>query len=94
MCNHEIEDITNARIDMTANTNSLVIQHGIISTTSNYERNDLMKHQPTHEELKEAAKPLLDILYKYYSPMYKIILDMGHIEVVDSDMGAPIKIRD
>ena len=49
---------------------------------------------PTHEELMEAAKPLLDILYEYYDSLTTIIMSQGHIEIVRGDIGTPLPLRD
>jgi hypothetical protein len=48
----------------------------------------------TFKELQEAAKPLVDILYKYYDPHTIIIIDQGHVEILCEDMTAPIELRD
>lgn len=52
-----------------------------------------IKHCP-HEELKNAAQPLVDILYKYYNPHTIITVEMGHVEVLCGNMAAPFEVRD
>lgn len=50
--------------------------------------------QPTHEELAEAAMPLLNLLNKYYDPHCSAIISEGRVEVVTELMGTPLPIRD
>lgn len=46
------------------------------------------------EELKNAAQPLVDILYKYYNPHTTIIIEMDHVEILCGDMAVPFEIKD
>ena len=48
----------------------------------------------THEELKQAAQPLVDILYKYYNPHTAIIIQMDHVEILEGDMVVSFEVRD
>lgn len=52
------------------------------------------KHRPTHEELKQAAQPLLDLLYQYYHPHAAIVVTQAYVEVFEADMCAPLPLRD
>lgn len=49
---------------------------------------------PSFEELQAAAKPLIDILYKYYDPHTTIIIDQASVEIVAGVMAIPFKVRD
>lgn len=51
-------------------------------------------HKPSFEELKEAAQPLVDILYEYYDPHTAILVEMDHVEILCGDMVVPIEVRD
>jgi hypothetical protein len=51
-------------------------------------------NKPTFEELQIAAKPLVDILYKYYDPHTIIMVEQGCVEILCGDMIVPIKVRD
>lgn len=51
-------------------------------------------NRPTFEELIAASKPLLDILYKYYSPNAYIMVSESHVEVLEGTMVAPLPLRD
>ena len=46
------------------------------------------------EELKRAAQPILDFLYKYGNPHTQVIVEMGFVKVVQEEMGTPLEIRD
>jgi hypothetical protein len=48
----------------------------------------------SHEELEKAAQPLIDILYKYYNPHTKIIVEYDYVEILSGEMAIPIKLRD
>ena len=56
------------------------------------------KERPTHEELKAATLPLLEILYRYYDPHTSIIITQSDVEVLTgdmcSDMCTPLPLRD
>lgn len=58
------------------------------------ERDTNEKNRPTHEELKQAAQPLLDLLYQYYHPHAVITVTQSHVEVLEGDMCAPLPLRD
>ena len=45
-------------------------------------------------ELKEASKPLIDFLYKYYHPHATIMVTQANVVVVEDDMGCPNELRD
>ncbi len=47
-----------------------------------------------HEELKELAKPLVDLLYRDYHPHAKIIIDQGNVEIVEGTISVPNDLRD
>ena len=50
--------------------------------------------KPTHEELKEAAAPLLELLNKYYHPHAYAVVTEGRVEVLEGSMAAPLPVRD
>lgn len=52
------------------------------------------KNRPTHEELKAAAMPILELLYKYYHPHAYAIINECNVEIVVGDMSAPLPLRD
>ena len=52
------------------------------------------EHRPSHEELIEACKPLLDILYDHYSPHAYIVVSQAHVEILEGDMVASFDLRD
>lgn len=45
-------------------------------------------------ELKEAAKPLIEFLNKYYDPMTTAIITEGRIDILTNEMGIPLEVRD
>lgn len=45
------------------------------------------------DELKEASKPLVEFLNKYYSPMTSILITEGYIKIMTEDIGMPLKVR-
>jgi hypothetical protein len=47
-----------------------------------------------HEELKEAALPMLAFLNKYYHPHAYAIITEGRVEIVVGDLASPLPIRD
>lgn len=47
-----------------------------------------------HDELEQAAMPLLEFLNKYYNPHTYAIVTEGSVEIVVGDMGAPLPVRD
>lgn len=46
------------------------------------------------DELKEAAEPLVDYLYKYGTPHDVIIVRMDSVEHLSGEAGSPIEVRD
>ncbi len=46
------------------------------------------------DELKEAAKPLVDYLYKYGTPHDAIIVRMNLVEHLSGKAESPIEVRD
>lgn len=53
-----------------------------------------VNERPTHDELKEAAKPLHEILCKYYHPHATVIVTQANVEIVEGDISAPLPIPD
>lgn len=53
-----------------------------------------LDYQKMREELKKAAKPLVDYLYKYGSPHSKIIVEMDSAEMVSGDCACKFEVRD
>lgn len=45
-------------------------------------------------ELKEAAKPLVDFLYKYYDPHTTVLVTQSHTEVCEGYLVVPNDLRD
>ena len=45
-------------------------------------------------ELEIASKPLIDFLNKYYDPMTTAIVTEGRVDILVSDMGMPLEVRD
>lgn len=45
-------------------------------------------------ELKDAAKPLVDYLYKYGTPHDAVIVRMDSVEHLSGETGSPIEVRD
>ena len=52
------------------------------------------RERPTCEELKQAAQPLLGLLYQYYHPHAVITVTQSHVEVLEDDMCVPLPLRD
>lgn len=52
------------------------------------------KRDKMFAELKEASKPLIDFLYKYYHPHATIMITQASVEVVEGDMAFPNELRD
>ncbi len=48
----------------------------------------------THDELKEAAKPLIDILYEHGCPHSVIVVRMDSVEIFSGEMAVPVEVRD
>lgn len=46
------------------------------------------------KELKQASKPLIDFLNKYYDPMTTAIVTEGRVDIVRNEMGMPLEVRD
>ena len=55
---------------------------------------ELKGSQIMQEKLKEAAKPLVDFLYKYYHPHATIIVTQGHVEVLEGTLATVNDLRD
>lgn len=55
---------------------------------------DALKNKNKHEELKEAALPMLEFLNKYYHPHAYAIVTEGRVEIVEGAMACPLLIRD
>ena len=53
----------------------------------------MAKSEQMYKELEDAAQPLVEFLYKYYNPMCKVIVNIGHVEVVEREMGLPVKLK-
>lgn len=51
-------------------------------------------YQKKVDELKEAAKPLVNYLYKYGTPHDAIIVRMDLVEHLSGEAGTPIEVRD
>lgn len=49
---------------------------------------------PTHQELTEAAMPLLDFLNRYYNPHAYAVVTEGRVEIVEGSMSAALPVRD
>jgi hypothetical protein len=47
-----------------------------------------------HDELKQAAQPLIDILYNYGNPHSIIIVQQDSVEILSGEMAVPIEVRD
>ena len=54
----------------------------------------ITRNRPSREELIEACKPLVDMLYKYYSPHACIMVSQAHVEILEGDMVAKFELRD
>lgn len=48
----------------------------------------------SHNELKNAAQPLIDIIYKYYNPHTTIIVNMGSVEILCGDIVVSFDVKD
>ena len=46
------------------------------------------------EELKELAKPLVDLLYRDYHPHAKIIIDQAGVEIVEGVITVRNELKD
>ena len=55
---------------------------------------NLEGYNPKFNELEQASKPLIDFLNKYYDPMTKAVVTEGHVEILSSEMGMPLEVRD
>jgi hypothetical protein len=49
--------------------------------------------QKVQQELKEASKPLVDFLYKYYHPHATILVSQVNVEVVEGDLAIVNDLR-
>jgi hypothetical protein len=54
-------------------------------------RDEILK---VSQELKEAAKPLVDFLYKYYHPHATILVTQANVEVCEGDLSVSNDLRD
>jgi hypothetical protein len=50
--------------------------------------------QKVQQELKEAAKPLVDFLYKYYHPHATVLVSQANVEVCEGDLAIVNDLRD
>ena len=48
----------------------------------------------THEELKEAAQPLHNMLCEYGDPHTTIIITQGFVSVMQDEIGVPLPVPD
>jgi len=48
----------------------------------------------THEELKEAAQPLHQLLCRYGDPHTTVVITQGFINVMQDEIGAPLPVPD
>lgn len=48
----------------------------------------------THEELKKAAEPVIELLNKYGSPYTTVIIQQDKIVVTQDVMGIPLPVND
>lgn len=55
---------------------------------------ELKGSQIMQEKLKEAAKPLVDFLYKYYHPHATVLVSQANVEVCNGDLVVPNDLRD
>lgn len=46
------------------------------------------------ELLKQAAKPMIDYLNKFYNPMTSAVITEGYVKIVAEEMGMPLEVRD
>ena len=53
-----------------------------------------MNEKPTPKELAAAAKPLHEILCRYYNPHTRVIVERGSVEVVEGVIGALMPMPD
>lgn len=44
--------------------------------------------------LEVASRPLVDFLNKYYNPMTIAVVREGRVEILVSDIGMPLEVRD
>lgn len=51
-------------------------------------------YQKKIEEMKEAAQPLIDYLYKYGTPHDAILVRMDSVEHLSGETATPIEVRD
>jgi succinate-semialdehyde dehydrogenase len=64
-------------------------EQSIIMPETKYD--EMMKE---FEELKKAAEPFIDFLYKYYHPHATILISQANMEVVEGVAGIPMELRD
>lgn len=55
---------------------------------------DVNAEKPIFNELKDAAAPLLEYLHKYHDPHAYAVVTEGRVEVVRSEIGAPLPVLD
>jgi len=53
-----------------------------------------MQNKELFIELEQKSKPLQEFLMKYFDPMTKIEIEIGHINVLRSEMGISTEIND
>lgn len=54
----------------------------------------LAKNKLLFNELEEAAKPLQIFLEEHFDSMCKVVVEIGHIDVLRSEMGMPTEVKD
>ena len=54
----------------------------------------VVPEKATFDELKEASKPLIDFLNKYYDIMTSAIVTEGRVDIVRNEMGVVLEVRD
>jgi len=54
----------------------------------------ISRDQVKFSELKQASKPLIDFLNKYYNPMTIAIVTEGRVDILSNEMGMPLEVRD
>lgn len=55
---------------------------------------DRGKAEEMRTELENAAKPIIDFIYKYGSPYTKIIVEMDGAEMLSGECSCKFEVRD
>ncbi len=76
------------------NGECLATDHLLKNLIGKVAKGEIDMFHPTPAELKNAAKPLVDILYKYYHPHASVIVNQTSVEVVEGVDVAQIEPRD